>query len=209
MTLAPGGRRRAGRGLAAGRDLWWEAPAGPSQEPTRCAGDLDAAARCWTLAHGVATDRSCRGKTRASPAVSPTPPPPPSIAAASGSPKGGIGSACTSAVALRAGLGREGSGPRRGCEAPSSTCAWRERHAETYRKNLRVEAAGARSTEAEGKPRCKYPRSRRGRSCRWDPRTSPRSSTTRAGSSSACYLMAYVAPDARRTGADGAPTASD
>ena len=183
-------------------ELWWEGLQSRAKS-RQMAGDLDAAARCWMLAHGLAL-----------------------LFLARDDPRFACGLANAAAAAEHRGRLRLAEGRRRRAQALwRSVPAWIEkirpaprarsslfhlrlakRHAETWRENLRVElrrqVEGAEASLAAGL--LEPP----GERCRWERERPPHFDDTRR-LLSACYLMAYVAPDARRTGAAGAPTAGD
>lgn len=196
--------REAATARAAGwrrAEIWWERLQARAKTH-QIAGDLDAAARCWILAHGVGLIFLSREDPRFACGLA--------NAAAAARHRGGL------RVAERR--------HRRACELWRSVPAWIERirpvprarsslfhlrlarhHAETYRKNLRaklreqVEEAMASLDESILEAPGAKPR--------WIRERPPVFDDTRR-LLGACYLMAYVAPAPRGTESGSLPPAS-
>ena len=172
-------------------EIWWERL--QARAKTRqIAGDLDASARCWMLAHGLGL--LCLSRE---------------------DPRFACGFANAAAAARHRGRLRTAEvRHRRACELWHSVPAWVERirpaprarsslfhlrlarhHVETYRENLRVKLREqVEETTASLEARTLEPP---GAKPRWIRERPPVFDDTRR-LLSACYLMAYVAPDARR-----------
>ena len=204
MNGGEGLRREAAAARAAGwrrSEIWWERLQARAKA-RQSAGDLDAAARCWMLAHGLGLILLTRED-----------------------PRFACGLANAAAAARHRGRLRVAEKRhRRACELWRSVPAWVERirpaprarsslfhlrlsrrHAETYRKNLRaklreqVEEATASLEAGVLEPPGAKPR--------WIRERPPVFDDTRR-LLGACYLMAYVAPAPRRAESGSSPPAS-
>ena len=203
MNGEEGLRREAAAARAAGwrrSEIWWERLQARAKA-RQSAGDLDAAARCWMLAHGLGL-----------------------ILLSREDPRFACGLANAAAAARHRGRLRAAEERhRRACQLWRSVPAWVEkirpaprarsslfhlrlarRHAETYRKNLRAklreqveEATASLEASALEAPGAKP---------RWIRERPPIFDDTRR-LLGACYLMAYVAPDVRRAEAAAAAPA--
>ena len=197
-------RQEAAAARAAGwrrTEIWWERLQARAKT-YQSAGDLDAAARCWTLAHGVGL-----------------------IFLSREDPRFACGLANAAAAARHRGRLRVAEGRhRRACQLWRSVPAWVEgirpaprvrsslfhlrlarRHAETYRKNLR-----AKLREQVEEARASLDASileAPGEKPRWIRERPPIFDDTRR-LLGACYLMAYAAPAPRAVESGSSPPAS-
>ena len=175
----------------------------PGPRPARCAGDLDAAARCWTLAHGVGLALPVAGRpafrlrSRQRRRRRPASRPPPSRRRAA--------SARVPTVALRAGLGREDPARAAGAKLAVPPAPG---EAATPRPGGRISgrSCGSRSRR-RGQASMQASSKRRGRSPAGSANALPIFDDTRR-LLGACYLMAYAVAGPPRVESGSSPPAS-